>query len=636
MAKNCICGGGFTYSFPDACDCYKCCADVGLPIIAGTKTISDFDVDLSDIAVKGENREFIVNGDAGAGFRLEIKNSSGQYYNFTTQAFQTTATRLSDKTNGGSHKVMVLFPGSTSDEQYDIYLWAEVGAEHAEYNEVRFADGSIDINSSTGSNSLLLQKVIYQYPDVALTLSTYSPLGTIEVGSLVTDEIKVSRGKASRKTPFEISCSVTTAAKSYRIIKQPTQNDVIATLTPTIGALPIDLPGENTYPTRRAAFVGDDVNGAVTSGAVVRVDNTDLSAVIAVGDKITATEATDTVNGDFSGGATAITMDSAVATKMAVGDQVTGHRSLDGGIFTVASIDSTNVFSLNASAAIEDGATLTFSSKVNRSLTTVTVVETSGTATDFTMSQDVQFRDNQPLTFWPRMNYSWPINNYANIIKPGMTVISDGNLIGEGVVVTEYKDSIIEFEGTKDEKEIIKSKVPALSTIGKKPTVVKGLVTVQAGDIIFNTQLPLGIADANMKIAAYGESAILDLCGYRVRFSDLAIALTPITTTTTSAVSSSTSVPVTSRNGILDSISVVSGIGIDPSVENPTVSSGAGAVSGAGTIVLSAAQTLEDGITLTFTGAGQTATITGNIEVLEAGTADQALRFDVERLLSIT
>ena len=64
--------------------------------------------------------------------------------------------------------------------------------------------------------------------------------------------------------------------------------------------------------------------------------------------------------------------------------------------------------------------------------------------------------------------------------------------------------------------------------------------------------------------------------------------------------------------------------------------SGAGDVDGPGTIVLSSAQTLESGQTLTFTGAGQTATITGNIEVLKAGTSDANIRLDIEKFLSIT
>ena len=41
-----------------------------------------------------------------------------------------------------------------SEDQYDISLSALPGTEHAPYEEARFADGSLDINSSIGSNSL--------------------------------------------------------------------------------------------------------------------------------------------------------------------------------------------------------------------------------------------------------------------------------------------------------------------------------------------------------------------------------------------------------------------------------------------------------------------------------------------------
>ena len=114
--------------------------------------------------------------------------------------------------------------------------------------------------------------------------------------------------------------------------------------------------------------------------------------------------------------------------------------------------------------------------------------------------------------------------------------------------------------------------------------------------LFFDKQQALALAGETLKMGGYGESQIYNLYGYRVRFSDLKISLAEISTTTTSAVSNSTSVPITSRNGILDTISTVSGIGINATTTIPTVASGAGAVSGGGTIVLSAAQTLEDGI----------------------------------------
>lgn len=678
MAKNCVCGGGFTYSFPDACDCYKCCADVGLPIIAnndsrgGTtyatttlinerrdvappgyhympdgslmldsdmpvplqkKVIRSFDLDLSDLPATSERRGFTISGDKGSEFKLEIKdNTTGYYYNFVTNVFQAAASSLENKIpTKSSYSGTVTFPAITGgDDQYDISLYAKPGTEHVAYNEVRFGDGSLDINNSTGSNSLMMQKVIYQYAALTLTLQGYSIDGTV-AGTMATDTISINRGKTKVKTAFSMTCTAGATA-AYRVLKQPVADDVIAFIEPVVGSAPIDLPGENIYPTATAAFTGDDVNGAVTSGAVVRMDNTDLSAVIKIGDKITSPVTTDTVNGDFSGGATAITMDSAVATKMAVGDQVTGTAALDAGIFTVASIDSTNVFSLNASAAIDDGTTLTFSSQVNRSLTTVTVVETSGTATDFTMSQDIQFRDNAPLTFTPRMNYSWPIDNHVDILKEDMVVIPATNVTADSSIGA-YRDTVTLFEGTTKQREIIKNKQPALNTLGKKPTVVKGLVTVQEGQVVFDKQQVLALAGDTLKIGGYGESEILRVYGWKVKFTDLAIALTAPTTTTTEATSAHATIAVADREGIINTVSTVSGIGINPALADPTLTTGGG-LDGAGDWIMSAVQTLESGITLTVGNTGRIATITGNIEIVKAGTSDRTLRFDVNKLLS--
>ncbi len=192
------------------------------------------------------------------------------------------------------------------------------------------------------------------------------------------------------------------------------------------------------------------------------------------------------------------------------------------------------------------------------------------------------------------------------------------------------------FENTEREQKIIKNKAEALTTKGQKPTITGGLVTTQPGNVIFDKQQSYALSGDTIKIGSYGLGGIFDLYGYQVKFTDLAVALTTVTTTTTSAVNSITSVPVASRNGMIDSVSTIGGIGIDPSVADPTISSGAGSVSGAGTIVLSAAQTLENGATLTVGNTGQTITVTGNIEILKSGTANQTIYFDVEKLVSIT
>tara|TARA_R100001463_G_scaffold96097_2_gene150634 strand:+ start:460 stop:2277 length:1818 start_codon:yes stop_codon:yes gene_type:complete len=601
------------------------------------KVLKNFNLDLSDLPASAETREFSIIGDEGLEFILEIKNEDNYYYNFKTNLFQAADARLDGLiTNNNSYKGSIKFPTVTDDDQYDIFLYVLPGGKHADYQEFRFRDGSIDINSSVGSNSLMMQKVIYQYTDVTLTLSPYSP-------NSVTDLIKsstrkdftatLSRGKSTGSVPFSVSCEVNAATKCYQILKQPSTLDILSFLTPTVGSAPEKLPGENIYPTARDAFTGDDVNGAVTSGTNVRMDAVDISDNIAAGDKITSPVTTDTVNGDFSGGATAITMDSAVATKMAVGDQVTGTAALDAGIFTVASIDSTNVFSLNASAAIDDGTTLTFSSKVNRSLTTVGALFPV-TATDFTISQAIQFRDDQPLTFTPQMNYQWPLDSIEGITE-GMIVVPSTNVTAN-TKTSRYEDTVTLYEGTESEEKVIKNKAPFAITKNQKPTVVKGLVTVQPGNIVFNKQQKLALADDSLKIGGYGETHIKNITGYDIKFSNLKLKLTPVITTTTATCINSTSVVVSERAGILDNVSTVSGIGIDPTTSNPLVASGAGAVSGAGTIVLNRAQNLESGATLTFAEAGQLATITGDIEIIKVGTGSATLRFDMEKLLSIT
>ena len=616
-----------------------------LPIeIDSRKTIQSFDIDTRNISKDGEARVFTIVGDKGAVFSLEVKNGAN-YYNFSTNLFQATQTRLNDISINNIYTGVINFPRSAAGDKFDIYLFADSAKDtkHTTYIESRFPDGNIDINSSQGSNSNLLQKVIYQTLDTTITINGYSPNSTITGTNTTSATIIAERDKNVLKVPFTHVFTVT-STRTLSINKQPVDSDIMAFVTRDIGAAPASIPGEDIYPTATAAFTGDDVNGAVTSGAVVRMDNTDLSAVIAVGDKITTTVMTDTVDGGIESGIKVV-MDTAVAERMAVGDQVTGNTAFDSKVVTVAALnpdgDNVKEFSLSEAIVVVDGTTLSFSSKINRSLTTVTVVETSGTATDFTMSQDIQFRDNAPLTFHNQRNYRWPVDN-IDLLKSGMIVLGDATTNGftGNAKIEKYLDKTTIFENSLNEYKVTNVEVSASDTLSVKPTLSRDSTTkvvtkTQTGNIVFSQQSLLTFAGVTAKIFAYGPSEINRLTGYDIEFSDLAIALTEVSTTTTAAVNASTSVPITTRAGIMDLISSVSGIGINPAVANPTVASGAGSVTGAGTIVLSAAQTLESGTTLTFPGASTIATITGNIKVNNVGNEDVTLRFDLEKLLTM-
>jgi hypothetical protein len=609
--------------------------------------IKSFDLDLSDLPATSERRRFTISGNKGAEFKLEIKdNTTGYYYNFVTNAFQADASSLEEKISSNSYGGSITFPAVTgSDDQYDVYLHAQPGTEHVTYNEVRFGDGSLNINNSTGSSSLVMQKVIYQYDALTLTLQGYSPNSTV-AGTLGTDTISINRGKYQTKTAFSFTTTAGATA-AYRVLKQPVESDVVAFIEPVVGSAPIDLPGEDIYPDVSNT---DTVDGATTTATKIVMD-TNVADKMVIGDKITiaTTDLTDTVDGAVTSGVKVV-MDNNVATKMAVGDRVIGslsgitYAALDASIITVAALDpdgdNAKEFSLSEAVALGDGATLTFTPKCNRELFTVAALDPDeDNAKEFSYvdedgGTDSRFgvRDGVTLSFSNQMNYSWPIDNYVNKLKEDMIIVPSTN-VTTGTVVGIYEDSVTIFEGTEKEKKIIKNERPALDTLAIKPTIVKGLVTVQEGNIVFDKQQVLALAGDTLKIGGYGVNEILRVYGWEVKFTDLAIALTAPTTTTTEATSAHATIAVADREGIINTVSTVSGIGIDPSVANPTLTTGGG-LDGAGDWIMDAVQTLESGITLTVENTGRIATITGSIQIVKAGTASQTLRFDVEKLLS--
>ena len=522
------------------------------------KVIKSFVLDTKDIGSGGEDRALVINADKGALFSMEIMNEDNKYYNFQTNSFQTTKTRLSDISIQNTWRRSISFPPVTDADKYDIYVFAGKDTKHVERKEVRFADGRLDINSSTGSNSILLQKIIYQTLDTTITISGYSPNNTVTLASFTTDSITASNGKSVAKIPFSITTTVT-STRTLSINRQPVTSDIMAFVTATVVATPVDIPGEDIYP-------------AVTG--------------------------TDTVNGTVS--STDVIMDTAVASTMKVGDRVTGNTALSAATVTVVSLDSTYGFTLSETIAIADGITLSFSNQ---------------------------------------RNYRWALDNIYGL-TPGMRQLK-GTLFAAQPTIKEYLTQITIFENEIGEYKVDDVRIPALDTLGAKPSMIRNATTfvetiTQTGNIVFSEQALLALGGgANAKIFSYGAVEINRLTDYDVEFSDLAVVLTEVSTTTTAAVSASTSVPITQRAGIMDGISTVSGIGIDSSVANPTVSSGAGSVIGGGTLVLSAAQTLEDGITLTFPGAGTIATVTGYIKVNRAGSKDVTLRFDLEKFLTM-
>ena len=447
---------------------------------------------------------------------------------------------------------------------------------HAKYSEVRFSDNSIDINSSTGSNSNILQKVIYQYDDAVVTLTAISPeasfqsTGNFASMSISSDSVTVGRGNAVGKNAFTIAVTAATD-KTFQIARQPTENDLTGYVSITIGS-GVRIPGEDIW-SGLYRSTGLTVDGAVSSGTNVTMD-VDVSTV-----------------------------------RWAVGDIITGNTAFD---------------------AKEGGNSVT-----------VSAINVGSNAKVFTMSEAIAIDDGETLTFTPPYYHRWSVNTSSSThqLLSGMRSWTDDALILENRIssytdTTTYTTEIFNEDGSLEKVEsiITNASVPALDTVGNIPVLTNGVVSQQVGNITFANQVKGDLAGKTQRLFAYGPDAIETIFRSKIKLTDLKVALTEVTTTTTAAVNNSTTIPVAERKGTVINVSTISGIGIDSSVANPTVASATD--EGAGNWTASAAQTLEKGVTLSVGGSGKVATITGNIEFVNVDTTSFSVAFDVEKFLT--
>ena len=246
--------------------------------------------------------------------------------------------------------------------------------------------------------------------------------------------------------------------------------------------------------------------------------------------------------------------------------------------------------------------------------------------------------------------YRWPLNNIDGLDE-GMKLAKITNETTDSAI-KYYEEVVTSAANTRCAKDFVAKRVEALDTLKAPPTLTRDvatkgvLVKTQTGNVVFDKQQADALKDDTVTFLAYGPEDIEKLTGWRIEFNNLKAELATVTTTTTSAVSSSASIPVASGDGIVDNVSVMSGIGVNAAVGNPTVTA-IGSYSGStATLTVGSAQTLEDGITLTFTGAGTALTISGNVVFIKEGKTygsgyempgwDGKFYFDLEKFITAT
>jgi hypothetical protein len=137
------------------------------------------------------------------------------------------------------------------------------------------------------------------------------------------------------------------------------------------------------------------------------------------------------------------------------------------------------------------------------------------------------------------------------------------------------------------------------------------------------------VADRTLTFKGYGSVASKIFNNTSFSISNFAVTLADVTTTTDSAVSSSTTIPIASTDGIKAAETVImSGVGV---VGTPHVD----AVSAGVNVTASAAQTIENGQTITFKGSSRTATITGDVTVSSHGSDNLTLTLELDNILTV-
>ena len=497
-----------------------------------------------------------------------------------------TAFELSASTTGGAVTNGLLTFSKL--KTYTVNLIAEtvqnIKTIHVPFIEAKNADNTVNLNASSGSNSHIITKILYQDIKKYLYLSCIAP-------SLYTASTDTIAGTTSSTNRIVIDSGdgSSDVALNTNIVKI---GDKVTT-----------------------AGVAASVHALVTK---INPDNDNTNEIeIGITDSVTNNEVI-TFTPPFNG----ITPHST--------DSTTGRHTISissqGSIQTAFSITCTalagRTFSIKRTPTVDDLC----------AFTTVTFGSSALALLEEDVSSSTYFR--------------WPVTNISNLAL-GMTLDPARTGTGVNTTtpssISNYLTSVtatevVDGKYSKSIKDVSLQStfVNGVDAYSNDVTAIdrNGRITALAGNIIFDTKQADALkSDTNVRIFAHGAKQIKDLTGINVALSNMVVTPTQISTTTSGAVSGSATIGL-AEVGNVSTISTIRGIGISASVANPTVA-GKAVATGAGNITASAAQTLESGQTLYFDGASNIVTITGNITVSNMAISDTTLYFDVEKFLTV-
>jgi hypothetical protein len=545
------------------------------------KYIRDFQLPES-IAYGSGQFKFKIIGDNGAKFRLQVKNVDNHVYNWESRTFSATELNKSlvRTIKGANYTDTFVFPeaGKVNGYVFDLFALEDDCSltKHVSYVEVRDEAGAVDTNKSVGSNSNLLTRAVTQGSPVAVNMSSIAPTladgGEVWNGATHSSQA-LGSSLSSRRSAKKNNFKITVTAPSGKAIKidrQPLVSDIAVKMNAIVNAWSSD-------------YLLPDEN--IWSGAA---------------------RGTDTTNAVMSG-TDLVTMTTNVADTMAPGDRITG-----------TGISASDV------------------------VTVLNVVD--GTAKQFRASQNVSIGSGVTLTITEPVYYRWPVANHVRLTE-GAVLDPNHAKVTANSHIAPYQTYLTRFYLDESNCEVNESTITTvdkgfepIKPVGNILTSSYNRALTQAGEIIFNNPQVKSFESTSHKFYMYGERNIARfMYAKNVKITNLKaeIETANIVTTTISDASATGSAAlsdfdVASVNGIMDDVSVVSGPNISVATSQPIVTT----ISTSNLTLTPGSHYVQNGQTLTFSGAASVITITGSVEIDDIGDNNTTLYFDVEKFLT--
>ena len=199
------------------------------------KNINSLNIDGTDLAATASSRQYVVNGEIGAKFILQVFNSSQQFYDFATRSFSATFTSTSSlqvEMDSFSFSNSISFPANGSGDTYTILLLTppdkdttlNFGAGKSSYSITitQLATSTLTFTPSTASGD---SYQTFSSTGAASVESEVPPMSTTSITKAVDWTLKNTKNDSN--------------GYGLRLIRQPIDTDWYFTTTETVNQ-PVD------------------------------------------------------------------------------------------------------------------------------------------------------------------------------------------------------------------------------------------------------------------------------------------------------------------------------------------------------------------------------------------------------------